>query len=182
MSQGLLRCLRNVNDMFGSHGHGWCREAAEGNDLSQGLRRCMCYAVDLRRASAAAAEAVHKVPLDFWGNAVAAQVVMPPPAPTTNGSHSQAEHVRSVLTAAVCAVHTATQSLRADPKFVSNGLAMHASMEDSRFWRNLLEAPGLVPFRDCAAMSSSWRGGTLDRADFGQGKPRIVAGMSNASD
>ncbi|KAK9838702.1 hypothetical protein WJX74_001670 [Apatococcus lobatus] len=155
------------------------REAAEGNDLSHGLKRCMTYAVDLRRASAVTADAAHKVPTDFWGNAVYAQIVMPPPAPTTigsNGSHSQAELVRSVLAAAVCAVHAGTQGLRADPNFISKSLGSHSDMEDSNYWKDLLVAPGLVPFRDCAGMSSSWRGGTIDKVDFGQGKPWLVAG------
>lgn len=159
------------------HRHKSCREAAEGNDLSKGLKRCLCYAVDLRRASAVTAEAALKVPTDFWGNAVAAQIVMPPPAPTAKGFLPQAGHVRSILAAAACAIHAGTKSIRADPNFISSALGVLASMEDSQFWKTLLAAPGLVPFRDCAAMSSSWRGGTMEKADFGQGKPWIIAGV-----
>lgn len=138
--------------------------------------------MDLRRASAEAAEAAHKVPVDYWGNAVTANIVMQPPAPTTNKSLPQAGHVKNVLAAAVCAIHAATQSIRADPKFISNALGLAESMEDSQYWKKVLAAPGLVPFRDCAAMSTSWRAGTMDHADFGQGTPWIIAGVFTTND
>ena len=136
----------------------------------------MCYAVDLRRANGEEARAAgFEVPQDFWGNAVTLQVVMPPPAPGASAL-TQSERARDILAAAACAVHAGTQGLRSDPAFMSHALGLHSAMMDMGFWKQLLADPGFNTFRDCAAMASSWRGGTMDRADFGQGKPWLVAG------
>ena len=136
----------------------------------------MCYVADLRRASLATADAALKVPADMFGNVVGIQTAMPPAVPLA-GTSPQAEHVRSILSAAACTVHAATQSLQADPNFVRASLGLVVAIEDSNFWKGLLAAPGLVPFRDCAVMISSWKGGSIEKADFGKGKPWVVAGM-----
>ncbi|KAK9839049.1 hypothetical protein WJX74_008467 [Apatococcus lobatus] len=150
------------------------REVAEGNDLSSGLKRPFGYAVDLRRLGGAAGSPIHK---DFWGNSVSATAVMQPTIPATSSPPST-EHIKNVLAAAACAIHIATQTIKADPNFIPSVLALNQAATDINFWKEIMDTPDhpFSAFRDAAALTSSWRSGTMDRTDFGQGTPWLLIG------
>ena len=152
----------------------WSREFAEGNDLSTGLKKCFIFLYDLRRLVGSDIQ----IPQDYWGNAFSVEVVMPPPPPT--GLQPQ-ERSQSILAAAACAVHVSYQTLRADPAAVSKALGFYLGAADVGHWKQMLDAPGFNPFRDGAAGVSSWRSMSVERADFGQGMPWVVAGAPVAT-
>ncbi|KAK9834629.1 hypothetical protein WJX74_006118 [Apatococcus lobatus] len=148
------------------------REAAEGNDLSSGLKKCFLYAVDMRRCEV---DGKRPIPAEYLGNAVGANVVMPPVS-TPTSSTPQLDDLTSLLAAAACAVNSGTKTLRADPAFIRNSMALTESAMSEEFWDSVLSDPGFSPFRDCAAFLSSWRGGTMDKTDFGHGTPWVIVG------
>ena len=149
------------------------REAAAGNDLTSGLKKCFGYLVDLRRLGSSEG---NPIPRDHWGNCVTLQFAMPP-AVTEAASASPSSLVQATFAAAACAIHQATQALKDDPAAVSKALAFHLSLVTPSFFKDGLAAPGFNPLRDCAAILSSWRNMSIDRVDFGQGLPVVVAGM-----
>lgn len=155
----------------------FCREAAEGNDLSSGLKKSFLYAVDMRRCEV---DGKRPIPAEYLGNAVGANVVMPPATAPTS-STPQLDELTSLLAAAACAVHTATKTLRADPAFIRNAMSLTEAAMTDEFWEAALNEPGFSPFRDCAVFLSAWRGGTMDRTDFGHGTPWMILGKNPAT-
>ena len=151
-----------------------CREVADGNDLSGGLRRCFLYNVDMRRYNAAGGL---QIPLDNWGNATGVNFVPAPPAPPIS-SPDRPTHLRMLLAHASCAIHASVQAMRADGSFNAMGMLLSREMGTVQVLKKALEGPGFMPFRDCAVIITSWRGGSLDRIDFGQGTPYLMAGVN----
>ena len=150
------------------------REVADGNDLTGGIRRCFLYTVDMRRCNAAGGL---QIPLDNWGNALGMNLAPAPPAPATS-SPDRISHLRLLLAYAACAIHASIQAMHTDASFNANGMLRVKEMGTVQSFKKQLDGPGFMPFRDCAALITSWRGGSLDRTDFGQGTPYLMAGGS----
>ncbi|KAK9844243.1 hypothetical protein WJX84_010450 [Apatococcus fuscideae] len=165
------------------------REVAAGNNLGTALRMPFNYIVDQRRLSSLAdMDAAPAIPQDHFGNAVQIQVTMPPPFPElapSNGDQHSAEdsrltaaHVQNVFAAAACAIHKATQALRSDPTAAATAQAGLLGRMELGWWKGLRDMPGFNPMRDCATLLSGWRKTSTEKADFGQGKPWVVAGKT----
>ena len=149
-----------------------CREAAAGNDLSSGLKQSLMYMVDMRRCEV---DGTRPIPAEYVGNAVGANLVMPI-ASTPTSSTPRPDRLMSLLAAAACAIHSATKMMRADPAFIRNSTSLVESCLTDEFWDAAMKEPGFSPFRDCAVYMSSWRGGTMDKTDFGHGTPWVILG------
>ncbi|KAK9844242.1 hypothetical protein WJX84_010450 [Apatococcus fuscideae] len=167
----------------------WVGEVAAGNNLGTALRMPFNYIVDQRRLSSLAdMDAAPAIPQDHFGNAVQIQVTMPPPFPElapSNGDQHSAEdsrltaaHVQNVFAAAACAIHKATQALRSDPTAAATAQAGLLGRMELGWWKGLRDMPGFNPMRDCATLLSGWRKTSTEKADFGQGKPWVVAGKT----
>lgn len=149
-----------------------CREAATGNDLSSGLKQSLAYMVDMRRCKV---DGIQPIPAEYVGNAVGVNLVMPI-VTTPTSSTLQLDHLMSLLAAAACAIHSATKTMRADSAFIRNSTSLVESCLTDEFWYAAMIESGFSPFRDCAAFMSSWRGGTMDKMDFGHGTPWVILG------
>lgn len=146
-----------------------CREAAAGNDLSTGLNDCFCFLADLRRFS----KAQPSVPTTHWGNAFGIQFVMPlsfaPP-------HQIPGNIQEILAVAACAISSTLKDAREDPAAVANVLNFFGSTMHKGFFKEELDVPGFSPTRDMICGVSSWRNQSIEKVDFGQGRPWAVAG------
>lgn len=155
-----------------SHAHA-CREAAAGNDLSSGLKQCFAFLADLRRFS----KAQPSVPATHWGNAFGIQFVMPlslaPPHETPAPGRVD---FQEILALAACAINTTLKDAREDPAAVANVLNFFGSTMHKGFFKEELDAPGFSPTRDMICGVSSWRNQSVEKVDFGQGRPWAVAG------
>lgn len=117
----------------------------------------------------------HPIPADYLGNAVGVNFVMPIATAPTSAA-PQLDHLMSLLAAAACGVNSATKTMRADSSFISNSTSLVEAGLTDDFWDGALNEPGFSPFRDCAIFMSSWRGGTMDKTDFGHGTPWVILG------
>ena len=148
-----------------------CREAADGNDPSSGLKRPILFVADLRRHTAGAL----RTPERHWGNLVTTQVVQPPAASEPPPS-DMTGCLHETLAAAACAVRSGVRSFYSDPEGLQKAWTGVLQMEDVVYWRNARTTPGFSPSRDSACCMSSWRGTSGESADFGQGLPAISVG------
>lgn len=147
------------------------------------------YVVNLRRLSSlAAVDATQAIPLDHFGNALTIQVTMPPPFPelaasdgdqqSADGIQRTAAHVQNILAAAACAVHKATQALRSDPMAAATAQAGLLGCMEMGYYKAVQQMQGFNPMRDCATLLTSWRRTSIEKADFGEGTPWVVAGKT----
>ncbi|KAK9861166.1 hypothetical protein WJX84_003114, partial [Apatococcus fuscideae] len=146
------------------------REISEGNDLSSGLKRCFCYAVDLRRLPG---QKGSEIPQGFWGNAVTANCIMPPEMPACSSTPRES-HLHNVFASAACAIRAGTDKTRADSGFWKTAMSLVGEMAEHDYWKRLSQQADFHPFKESAAMFTAWRSGSVDKADFGHGVPWIV--------
>ncbi len=107
-----------------------CREFGNGNDLSEGLKQCWIYLVDLRRYGSTKAS----IPRDFWGNAQQAHIAMPPPfvpagsAAAAPASDRSTRHAAEKGTASPLASNGPTKSFAASGSACSDSSAQILSV------------------------------------------------------
>lgn len=98
-------------------------------------------------------------------------------ASSTSKSHPELQQGRlqDALIAAACAIHKGTQALQSDPLVGAKGLAGMLGRVGLDYWQGVQASPGFNPLRDGASLMSSWRKSSIERPDFGQGPPFVIA-------